>query len=189
MTKYILHGGETKVYNESNKKFFFECTNLPQTPVKILCIYFAKTTGSIEEAFEFAKKKFTEAAAPLKEFTFVLADENLEILRKQIQDADVVYIHGGDTDVLKEKLRPLIDFAELIAGKTVAGSSAGAYVLSRYYFSNSKRVIGEGFGVLAIKMFAHWSEEKQPQRALLEEFGEELPVYLVPETEFVVIEK
>lgn len=188
MTKYILHGGETKVENESNKKFFFECTNLPQTSVKILCIYFAKVVGPVAEAFEFAKKKFREAAAPGKEFTFVLADENLEILRKQIQDADVVYIHGGDTNVLKEKLRPLTDFAELIAGKTVAGSSAGAYVLSRYYYSNSKRVICEGFGMLPLKVFAHWSEEKQEERGLLEEFGEELPVYLLPVTEFVVIE-
>lgn len=189
MTKYILHGGETKVDNESNKKFFFECTNLPQTPVKILCIYFAKTSGSLEEAFELAKKKFTEAAAPGKELTLVLADENIDTLRKQIQDADVVYIHGGDTDVLKEKLRPLTDFAELIEGKTVAGSSAGAYVLSQYYYSNSNSGVREGFGVLPIKVSAHWNEEKQQQRELLEEFGEELPVYLIPETEFVIIEK
>lgn len=189
MTKYILHGGETKVENENNKKFFFECTNLPKTSVKILCIFFARVVGPPEEGFELAKKKFTEAAAPGKELTFVLADENVDVLRKQILDADVVYIHGGDTDVLKEKLRPLTDFAKLIAGKTVAGSSAGAYILSRYYYSNSKRVICEGFGVLPIKVFAHWSEEKQEQRGLLEEFGEELPVYLVRETEFVVIER
>lgn len=189
MTKYILHGGETKVENESNRKFFFECTNLLQTAVNVLCIYFAKSTGSIEEAFEFAKQKFMEAAAPGKELTFVLADENLEILRKQIQDADVVYIHGGDTDVLKDKLFGLSDFAQRIAGKTVAGSSAGAYILARYYYSNSKSGIYEGFGLLPVKVFAHWSEEKQGQRVELEQFGEKLPVYTIPETEFVIIEK
>jgi peptidase E len=189
MTKYILHGGETKVNNESNKDFFFECTNLPQTIVKVVCIYFAKSSGSVEEAFELAKKKFTEAAALDKKLTFVLADENLEILREQIQSADVVYIHGGDTDRLKEKLVGLSDFAQLIAGKTVAGSSAGAYILARYYYSNSKHIISEGFGILPIKVFAHYSEEKQKQRSQLEVFGEELSVYTIPETEFVIIEK
>lgn len=189
MTKYILHGGETKVENESNRKFFFECTNLPQTSVRILCIYFAKVTGSLEEAFELAKKKFIEAAAPSKELVFVLAYENLEMLRKQIQEADVIYIHGGDTDILKEKLRPLTDFAELIEGKVAAGSSAGAYVFAKYYYSNSKNIIRDGFGILPIKIFAHYSEEKSDKRILLEEFGEELPVYLIPETEFVIIEK
>lgn len=41
MTKYILHGGNTSVKSESNKRFFYEILKDLPSPVDLLIIYFA----------------------------------------------------------------------------------------------------------------------------------------------------
>ncbi len=175
MTKFILHGGYTSDDNEDNKNFFKEVT---KSAKQILCIYFAKEKNRWEEAFENDKKKTNFK-------NLILANE--EEIENQIKEADTIWIRGGDTDLLKEKLSK-INFKELIKGKTIAGSSAGVYVLVKYYFSNNKRKLGKGFGILNIKAFCHFTEKDRSNLEKLKQYKEEIETIVLPDYKYVVVE-
>lgn len=197
MTKYILHGGKTSRPSEDNRKFFAEMTKGLAEPVNVLCIYFAREEKDWPHLFEKDKNNFSSAyaeasadrhAAPEKKINFVLADKDIETLKKQIQEADVVYMRGGETELLKEAFKPIENFEELVEGKIVGGSSAGACVLSTCFCSPNYPDPKEGFGILKIKVFVHYSDDKQKELQNLESYGEQLPAYKIPEEKFFVIE-
>lgn len=100
-------------------------------------------------------------------------------------------MRGGKTIKLLETLRKVDDFGSLIQGKIVGGSSAGACVLSKYSFSGegTNKVIKEGLGILPIKTFVHWSEEKTEDLQKLEDYGEKLDIYKIPEEKFAILKK
>ncbi|MBI4158970.1 Type 1 glutamine amidotransferase-like domain-containing protein [Candidatus Woesearchaeota archaeon] len=175
MTKFILHGGYTRYNNEDNKNFFKEITKHAK---KVLCVYFAKEKDRWEESFEDDKKKTNFK-------NMILANE--EDIENQIKEADTIWIRGGDTNILKEKLSK-INFKKLIEGKTVAGSSAGVYVLVKYYFSNNRRRLEEGFGILNVKAFCHYTDEERENLEKLKQYKEKLEVILLPDCKYVVLE-
>jgi hypothetical protein len=100
-------------------------------------------------------------------------------------------MRGGKTEKLMAALKKVDSFGALIQDKVVGGSSAGANALSKYSFSGEgiNKVVKEGLGILPIKTFVHWSEEKIDDLKKLEEYGEKLDVYKIPEEKFVVLEK
>jgi len=190
MTKYILHGGATSSPSIHNKNFFAETTKDLSEPVKVLVVYFACTREKKkwEELVENDKKKFSEAN-PDKKLEFTVASDNISTLIEQITSSDVIYIRGGIETFLYELFLKIKNLKELFQDKVVAGSSAGAYVLSKYFYSNSRDRIEEGTGVLPIKTLAHYSDALSGKLEELKEHGEDLRVYTIPETEFVIIEQ
>ena len=189
MTKYILHGGETSRPSEDNKKFFFEMTNGLADPVKILCVYFSREKENWDRLFNQDKESFS-SASPTKVLEFTRAEDDPKIFKEQLQDADVIYMRGGNTDKLIETLKPIENFGELIQNKVVSGSSAGACALSRYFHTGAAdSKVREGLGILQIKTFVHYAEEKHKDLQDLEASGEELPIYKIPEEKFFIIEQ
>jgi peptidase E len=93
------------------------------------------------------------------EFTFAKRENFIE----QIKEADAVYIHGGDTDELFADLKKYPNFLEEIQKKKlVIGTSAGAYIWAKYSLSSSEEnQITERFGILPIKVTAHFQEENR----------------------------
>jgi len=161
--------------------------DLPE-PVKILNVYFAALKGKWEELFEDDKKKFS-SSNPNIEMEFTLASDDIDTLISQIKSADIIYIRGGEELLVYEIFKKIENLKELFDSKVVSGSSAGAYVLSKYFYSNSRDSIQEGTGILSIKCFAHYSDEKADKLKMLKEHGEDLKVYIILDTEFVVIER
>lgn len=188
MTKYILHGGETKRQSPNNKKFFSEITRGLSDGATILCVYFAREKERWSNALEQDKIHFSSTTQQ-KVFKFVLADDKTDNLIEQIKQADAIYLRGGNTEILKEKLGMVNNLSELWQEKIVAASSAGVYVLSKYYYTNSKDDIYKGFGILPIKAFCHYTEEKANKLDKLKNFGEDLEVYAIPEEKFFIIEQ
>lgn len=188
MTKYILHGGETSRQSPDNKKFFSEITSSLSDSATILCVCFASEKEKWPEKFEKDKLHFSSTTQQ-KKFKFVLANDKTNTLIEQIKQADAIYLRGGNTEMLKEILGKIKNLSELWQGKIVAASSAGVYVLSKYYYTNSKDDIYEGFGVLPIKTFCHYAEEKSDKLDRLKKFGEDLKVYPIPEEKFFIIEQ
>lgn len=188
MTKFILHGGCTRVESESNRNFFKEITRDLNDGATIVCSFHAAPSESWSEKFDYIKNRFV-LSAPEKTFNFILADERVEGFVKQIQQANVVYFHGGDTLQLKNALCSIENLGALLTNKVVAGSSAGANMLARYSFSTNRKIIVEGFGILPIKTFCHYAEDKVGELRMLKEFGEELEAHLIPEEHFAVIYK
>jgi hypothetical protein len=188
MTKYILHGGATSNKTIDNKKFFFEITNGLPDKVNVLCAYFSRPRKEWPKLFKQDKLNFS-SASPQKAFNFMLADDKIYALIEQIKKADAIYFRGGNTELLKETLGKIKNLKELWNGKVIAGSSAGAYVLSKYYYSESKDIYGKGLGILPIKAFCHYTEEKSDKLKTFRERGENLQVYTIPEEKFYIIEQ
>jgi peptidase E len=188
MTKFILHGGYTGDPSIHNANFYKEMVASLPPPVKILTVYFAAPKDKWSELLEDDKKKFFKFNPGLK-MEFRLASDNLDTLVNQIRSADTIYIRGGKELLVHEIFKKVKNLAELFEGRVVAGSSAGANVLSKYFYSNNRKKIMEGTGLLPIKCFVHYSDEKADKLEMLKEYGEDLKIYTIPETEFVVIKK
>lgn len=188
MTKYILHGGATTNKTNDNKKFFSEIIEDIKKPINILCVYFARDKEEWEKLFNEEKLNFSNVVKN-KNLIFTLASDNLKRFIEQIKGSDVIFLRGGRNQLIFEMLGKIDDLKNLFQNKTIAGSSAGAYALSKYYYRNSADEIREGTGVLPIKTIAHYSEEKLDSSQKLKKHKEDLPVYKIPEEKFFVIEQ
>ncbi|MFZ2193352.1 MAG: Type 1 glutamine amidotransferase-like domain-containing protein [Candidatus Moraniibacteriota bacterium] len=193
MTKYILHGGNLREKNELNKKFFVEIgKNLNEGDSLLLC-YFAPSTQSNrseEEKFDVGLGLFKSGIDKYINYVFAKRNNFIEQLRK----VDGLYIHGGDTDKLFETLKSYPEFIEeMKKKKLVAGSSAGAYILSEYSIDYPEKTEAiKRFGVLPIKIFCHF--EEKDRKFFEEEFrkvdkNEELETIFLRNCEMAVFEK
>ncbi len=186
MTKYILHGGETKKHSKNNKNFFRESVGTaPHT--KILVVLFAREEDLWEEIYSAIQKFFTKYS-PEKELEFLLASPKIDELIKQIKNSNVIYMHGGNTHKLKEMLDKIPNLENLWKNKIISGSSAGALVLSKYWYENDDDSYNEGLGILPIKLFCHYKKENNDRLEKLKQFGEPLPTYSLPEEIFFILE-
>ena len=188
MTKYILHGGCTGIKCESNNRFFAEILKDLKESARILMIYFAKPEEEWEDKLRKDKISFSSNSGG-KKFELILANPDIKKLIEQIKNADAVYLHGGNQDILKEKMAPIANLKELFEGKTIAGSSAGAILLAEYSHSRSSIQPHKGLGIMPIKLVVHYSEELDNKLEDLKKYGDEnMETYAIAETEFVVIE-
>jgi len=83
-----------------------------------------------------------------------------------------------------------------LAGKTIAGSSAGADALSTYYYGLDTREVRSGTGLLPIKMIPHfksdyhgWEFDWDKAEAELKAYKEDLPIMALREGEFKVFNR
>lgn len=183
MTKFILHGGETSVENENNRNFFKEIVKDLSRP-HILIVYYARDKSDWPELLNGDAQRFKKANA---EAIIELADEDIHTAIKQILTADVIYVRGGKTLKLYNKLKEIDSLKEVIKNKVVVGSSAGAFVLSKYFYSNDLKQMYEGLGILPVKVIAHYSKELESVYNKLIRFKEDLPIYSLRETEYKVV--
>lgn len=189
MIKYVLHGGESGIPNENNKAFYQEWlrdfkTNFVPT---ILLVYFARP---IEEWVKLKNqdKERLEKYTNHRQVNMIVASINVEEFVKQLHEADIVYFRGGDTSSLMSKMSPIKDrLLEIINNKIYIGSSAGVMMLSHFIRSDTTGW-KEGFGLLPINCFVHyskeWSEDLDAFRN--DHLENKLEYLLIPETEFVV---
>lgn len=185
MTKYILHGGKTSLKSADNKKFFQEIVKDLVSPINLLIVYFARVESEWQKLLKQDKENFI-SANPGKVINFVLANKNKDIFINQIKEANAIYMRGGETIMLVNALKNIKNLKELFKDKVVAGSSAGAYVLSRYYIDSKDR-LGKGLGILPIKSFAHYNDTRKDELNRLKNHNEKLSTYALEEGKFVVI--
>ena len=190
MTKFILHGGRTPIENESNRAFFHEIAkDVPDGGI-ILMVYFVYKGDPIRN-FE-QQKAWLSGNPEEKKFNFVFAER--ERFVDELRSADAVYFHGGDTDKLLEIVKNISGFEKILEGKTVAGSSAGAYIFCSCFTPSDKGAIQEGLGTLPIKLVCHYNSpdfdvREEAARRLKEECSPELELVLLGDTEWRVFEK
>lgn len=70
----------------------------------------------------------------------------------------MVYLHGGRTVRIMEVLSKYPDIKQILSGRTIAGDSAGANVLGKYFYSKNAQEIGKGLGMLPLKIVAHYQD-------------------------------
>ncbi|OGY90279.1 MAG: hypothetical protein A2677_01410 [Candidatus Komeilibacteria bacterium RIFCSPHIGHO2_01_FULL_52_14] len=157
-TMYILHGGATGKPDPLNDEFFKKIVqNIPDAG-SILAVYFARKEDEYQNFFAQDKKLF-EKAAGRKKIQPALASQ--KDFMKQLKAADAVYIRGGETPRLLTTLKHYPKFQGALQGKIVAGSSAGAYVLSTNYYSNEQGGVFQGLGILPINITCHFNGDQK----------------------------
>jgi len=183
LTKYILHGGRTSLVSTDNDDFFREITLGLNAPIKILLNYFSRDDDWNVLA-ESDKKNILKQAGN-KNVTFEIADPDK--LANQLKKASVMYMRGGKTLKLLESLRKTPNLGSLFKGKVIAGSSAGAYALAKYYYGNDSKKLAEGLGILNIKVYVHYSTSDVHIIEKLKNFKEDLEILVLRETKFQII--
>lgn len=189
MTKYILHGGYTSAENEWNNTFYQELTKGVPEGGTILLVYFASEDENVQEKFKQDRERII-AGADTKRRHIELATE--AVFLEQLQRADSVYLRGGVMTKLHNTLAKFPEFKELIKGKIVAGSSAGAYILSTYFFSNSRGKVFEGLGCLPVRTICHFQSDRHPMKGNplkeIEKCPHDLELVLLRDTEWKAFE-
>jgi peptidase E len=155
-TKYTLHGGFASHINEQNDSFFKEILKDTPSTLTVLLVLFAKDTDEITASKDKDIAQF-ERNKESKTITYEVADEH--ILIEQISRANVIFIHGGNTLQLLEVLRNFENLRELFTGKIIAGTSAGAYVLSTAFYSKSSGGLHKGLGLVPVQTICHYVGE------------------------------
>ena len=188
MTKYILGGGYTQKTEDRGRAFCEELVKDIELyrPVKILDCMFARPMNSWDEKLMEDNQMFSEF---ITNFELILAD--VDKFEEQAKDADVIFLRGGETDVLIDLLKKTGDWTKYLYGKTIAGTSAGAMAIAKYSHALEQDKLMEGLGLLPVKVIAHWKTdiyEVDWDRALKEikDYKEDLPVYTLAEGEFKV---
>jgi len=186
MTKYILHGGYTRIKNKFNEKFFKEILLDFKSSAKILLVLFARKEKEWPMLEKRERDHLTKSRQDLK-LVFEIANKKIHILERQIKHADVIYILGGENEPLQKQLRRVNYLKSLLKGKVVVGSSAGAYALSKYYYSHEDKGIFEGLGILPIKVLAHYTPRLGKKLEELKAHKENLKTYALEETKHTVL--
>ncbi len=160
MTKYILHGGFTTAENPSNDAFYREFVRDIPDDGTILVVYFAsREEKEIPEKFKNHKKRI-QVQSEGKDFHFVMATQ--EGFISQIEKSDAICFYGGSTNKLLEILRTYPNLRPLFTGKTIAGSSAGAYALARFGPSHHEEKVREGLGIVPVRIVCHYESSVLP---------------------------
>lgn len=152
-TTFILHGGGTSRDDTNNDAFFAEMVKEVEDGDTVLVVTFAcEQEDEQEEVYQRDKREIisqTDKAVAVEQ-------AKPEIFTTQLAHAAVIYVPGGVTSVLKERLLQYPDFAELVAGKTYAGCSAGANVVSTYHTSGFAAGVQAGLGMVPVCLMAHY---------------------------------
>jgi peptidase E len=188
MTKYILHGGASKYDTDDNKKFFREITTSLSDSATILVVCYMMEGKNWDEVLEADKKTFL-TVAPDKNLNLILADKETSAFLNQIKETDAIYMHGGNTKVLKEYLDKIPNLENVWKDKVVAGTSAGALVLAKYWYENDDDTYNVGLGIFPFKLFCHYDNTKSDKLEKLKNFGEDIEVRTIAEQKFFIVER
>jgi len=174
--------------NEQNKKFREEVVKDIPEGGRLLIVYFACEDEKYPQLREQDEPAFQKAAGN-KQINIIIASKNNFI--EELKSSNAVYMRGGETDRLMNELKKYPDFKNLIKGKTVAGSSAGAYILSKYYHSASKQGIYQGLEIVPVRIICHYKSEKfdydrGDPLTMMKDYHEELPLVVLRDFEFKI---
>lgn len=156
MTKFVLLGGYAHKAPDEGRSFYQELVKGIKKPIKVLMCYFARERGDWDRKFKEDVSVFSSHLPTIKIDFFLASSE--EFLQ-QIADADIIYIKGGEMEPLFSTLKQIPRWETALCGKVVAGSSAGAYLLSSYYYDMHDAKIHEGVGLVPIKSIVHFESD------------------------------
>lgn len=179
-TKFILHGGFPVGEIPINDDFYGEILKESPKSSRILLVYFAKQPERIEKNKNEDMEQFKKNSGE-KLLEFLTARE--EIFEEQLKSSDIVYFHGGHSDLILDKIKKYSNLDKLFKGKTIAGDSAGANVLVKTFYSKSLGITS-GLGILPIKLICHYHDDL---RNKLDTIDQDLETIFLKEYQYKVI--
>lgn len=188
--KYILVGGYPFRVQDGGRALCQEMVSGLKGNIKILDCLFARPTETWEEVF--AKDNFI-FRKNLPDCSLQIELARVDQFTQQVQWADVVYLSGGETDDILRNLKVDLSWLKYIENKTIVGTSAGAYALSKYWHYLDKLALGEGLGLINIKTIVHWQANASYPSVNwetiyddLKQYREDLPILTLREGEYKV---
>lgn len=181
MIKFLFCGGKI---SESPRSEVNKLISQMVENSNFLYIPFALTSDYWQIAYN-SDKRFWYRIAGEKMNYFQLGVKGINEFRKQVIDSDVIYFKGGDERLLMSFLVSFKDLKTMFEGKLIIGSSAGVNVFSKYFYSNDRKLIEEGLGLLNIKTICHFDESKNTSFVKLKNFYIKIPTYGLRESEFI----
>jgi hypothetical protein len=165
-TTAIIHGGATSKPVEANDNFFKQFTSNSESiegKLEILACYWARPEEQWERLLDRDGGRIDEFSE--REYDITILDKKPDI-SEELAAADVIYIAGGQADLIEPFYQRFRDLRELAAGKVIIGSSMGMFMLSQHYILSSddgpvEMTVKEGLGLLDINTLAHWDIEPQ----------------------------
>lgn len=177
MTKFVLHGGFDKNIEYIRDEFFQETLKDTPTYVKIFLVFFAESEENLQLRIEQCEGQFDKNKG-YKNLEFKMATE--ENFLEGCAWADVIFLSGGRTVNLLEKLKKFQKLSQVFKGKIVSGDSAGVNALGHYFYSRKTKEINEGLGLLPFKVIVHYTDDMGNP---LSEVGPNLDTVLLREYE------
>ena len=187
MTKYILHGGKPSKPSQGNRRFYEQLFMGLEGRINLLCVYFARDPKAhdwpqmLEE-----DKQCVSSFCPDLQIDCTLGSDQMAIFPDQIAKADVIFLKGGDTTALLSTMQKWPAIELFWKNKVVAGSSAGALVLSDYYYDGDLDTCNHGLGLLPIKLVCHWSNARINAIEKLRRIGSDIEIVRLPEEHYIV---
>jgi hypothetical protein len=192
MKRLILIGGGPWLAGGDGKPFVDTLFQYHPNDVKVALCMFAQPESDWDETRRINAEMFTRHAGTRNLEIKTMTTENFTEVSAW---ADVIYLAGGSTSVLKEKLDNAGDLVKLWDEKVITGSSAGADMFCEGFIYLQDKTYGKGLGWIQATCIPHWRSDFEgytkddwdevEQTAL----KQGLPVLCIPEgsfTEFTV---
>lgn len=190
MTTYILHGGKTSVLNSQNYNFFGEFTKqVDKDTVTVLLCYFSRERHKWDDLI---KRDSDSIKKDSNKTVQILVAENPSDLLQKLEKSDVLYIAGGEAELIEPLYSDLASLKEKIKGKVYAGSSMGFFMAAEQYVLSADAVdtntIHQGLGLLQLQALCHWDQEPEKARKinLLIE-SSKTPILVLNEFEYSIL--
>jgi len=196
MTLYILAGGEDRASQDYGQKLEKIISVRFESP-RVLSCFFSLPKNLWEEKAKSWGSWFQSNLGDGVEYRSTTPESFLD----DLDWADVIYLHGGTTALLKKSLEHFGTFYEKFKDKIVIGSSAGANFLSTTYYSPSQNSVDHGTGLAGVATIVHYgatsdgevslsnSEWLEVINKIHQEMNPQEQLILLPEGTFVAFEK
>jgi len=192
MTTYLLHGGRATRQTPQNEKFFGKFTELvDKEEISILLCYFAQEKEKWKDLVE---RDTNYIKSTTKKSVKILIAESPDDLLQKLDASDVLYVAGGEAELIEPTYKDLASLNQKLMGKVYAGSSMGAFLTAEQYIlsfgSQDTKTVHKGLGLLSLQMLCHWDIEPDKERKLgMLTSSSDKPVLVLNEFEFVVMYK
>lgn len=196
MTRYILAGGNDRAEGGYGPRLAAEIRRQFSGSIRLLSCFFADPEDQWRHKASYWEPWFKTCLGSGLEYELA----SLETFLEQAVAADVIYLHGGESnELILERMQTLPDAAKAFEDKVVVGSSAGANYLSRKFWTRSKRQVMDGAGLVPCGVMVHygsvdggfgsgvvdWPDAERAVRAAL---GPDVDLLKIPEGQLVVLE-
>ena len=191
MTNFILVGGYPRKAADGGKAFAEALTSAFDEPIKLLVCLFARPEDAWEKAFS-DDREFFSAHLPDKWIEFKCATK--EGFLEELAWSDAVYFRGGDAPMLIKALAKQEGWRTMLHGKTVAGSSVGADMLTAHHYDGDRCRLADGLRLIPVKTLVHYRSDynapnidwDEAERSLAA-YGEPLKMVMLREGEFLAM--
>lgn len=150
---YVLGGGFMKKAPDGGQAFFRAIIGDRKTANVLICC-FAMPYDQWQTGYDDDKNKIFSVNDGV---SLSFQNANLDSFVDQVAWADVIVFRGGSTSDLMDSLKKVQGWQDHLTGKTIVGSSAGAYMLSSsYVVTDKKPQLASGLGLLPIVIATHY---------------------------------